>query len=123
MSFCYTPGCKQINLLKLNSFKCELCAASFCTECKQHLHEGLTCDEAKDNVDALFKKYMEENDVRICPNTNCKMPIVRTDGCFRVTCSRCNKSMCFKCPADKMIAYDDYNECYKHLNDAHGGYW
>ena len=51
------------------------------------------------------------------------MPIMRLDGCFRVTCSRCNKSMCFKCDPDKMIAYDDYNDCYKHLNDVHGGYW
>ncbi len=51
------------------------------------------------------------------------MPIQRTDGCFWVTCSRCNKSMCFKCEPAKMIAYNDYNECYKHLNDVHGGYW
>ena len=51
------------------------------------------------------------------------MPIMRLDGCFRVTCSRCNKSMCFKCPGDKMIAYDDYNLCYAHLNEVHGGYW
>jgi hypothetical protein len=51
------------------------------------------------------------------------MPIVRTDGCFRVTCSRCNKSMCFKCDPNKMIAYETSTECYNHLNTAHGGYW
>jgi hypothetical protein len=22
-----------------------------------------------------------------------------------------------------MIAYDHYNDCYKHLTDVHGGYW
>ena len=59
MSFCYTAGCKQINMLKINSFKCDLCAGAYCTECKQRLHDGLTCEEAKEGGDALFKKYME----------------------------------------------------------------
>jgi hypothetical protein len=123
MSFCYNIGCKQINMLKMNSFKCDMCALSYCTECKQNLHPGLTCQEAREGVDALFKKYMEENGVRICPNKDCRMPIVRVDGCFKVLCRRCNTSMCFKCPADKMIAYSNPNECYKHLDVEHGGYF
>ena len=43
MSFCYTAGCKQINMLKLNSFRCDMCAVTYCTECKQNYHPGLTC--------------------------------------------------------------------------------
>lgn len=43
MTFCYTPGCKQINMLGLYNFKCDVCAASFCCQCKQAWHEGLTC--------------------------------------------------------------------------------
>ncbi len=58
MTFCYTPGCKQINMLKLNNFKCDVCAATFCCQCKQPWHEGLTCEEAKLGTDTLFKKYM-----------------------------------------------------------------
>lgn len=79
-------------------------------------HPGITCAEAKLGSDELFLKYMKDNGVRTCPNKLCKIPVDRIDGCYRVTCSRCNKSMCFKCPADKMIAYDDYNLCYAHLN-------
>jgi len=30
MTFCYTPGCKQINMLKLTNFKCDVCGVSFC---------------------------------------------------------------------------------------------
>jgi hypothetical protein len=86
-------------------------------------HPGLTCEQAKEGGDELFKKYMKENAIRQCPNKACKIPVDRIDGCYRVTCSRCNKSMCFKCEPDKMIAYDDYNLCYQHLNDVHGGYW
>ena len=36
-------------------------------------HKGLTCSEAKDDMVGLLKKYMKENDVRICPNPACKM--------------------------------------------------
>ncbi len=38
MTFCYTPGCKQINMLKHDHFKCDKCAASYCLECKQRYH-------------------------------------------------------------------------------------
>ena len=51
------------------------------------------------------------------------MPIQRLDGCYRVTCTRCGKSMCFKCDPDKMTVYDNYNDCYKHLSEVHGSYW
>lgn len=105
MTFCYTPGCKQINMLKLRHYRCDTCAIDYCTDCKQRYHPDLTCEQAKLGSDRLFKKYMQQNGVRTCPNKACKMPIIRTDGCFRVTCSRCNKSMCFKCEPKKMIAY------------------
>lgn len=59
MTFCYTAGCKQINMLKINNFKCDLCAASFCCQCKQAWHEGMTCEEAKLGTDTLFQKYMK----------------------------------------------------------------
>ena len=83
----------------------------------------MTCEEAKHGGDALFKKYMEENGVRQCPNEKCKIPVIRIDGCYRVTCTRCGKSMCFKCEPDKMIAYDNYTDCYNHLSKVHGGYF
>ena len=73
--------------------------------------------------DRYFMKYMRENGVRRCPNENCKMPVFRIDGCYRVTCTRCNTSMCFKCDPDKMEAFPDYNKCYAHLQKVHGGYF
>lgn len=47
----------------------------------------------------------------------------RVDGCYRVTCSRCQQSICWKCPRDKMPIYKTADECYKHLTNEHGGYW
>ena len=86
-------------------------------------HPGISCEEAKKGGDLLFKKYMQENGVRTCPNKSCGIPVIRTDGCYRITCTRCGKSMCFKCDPDKMIVYDTYTECYKHLDEVHGGYF
>lgn len=123
MTFCFTAGCKQINMIKGDHIECDVCLSTYCLECKGRYHPGMTCQQAKEGGDEAFKKYMKENGIRQCPNEKCKIPVIRIDGCYRVTCSRCNKSMCFKCEADKMIAYDNYNDCYKHLNDVHGGYW
>lgn len=72
---------------------------------------------------ALLHKFMEEQDVRICPNPTCMMLIQRIDGCYRVTCSKCQQSICWKCPRDNMPIYKTAEECYKHLTDKHGGYW
>lgn len=38
MTFCYTAGCKQVNMLKLKNFKCDMCAHQYCIECKQDWH-------------------------------------------------------------------------------------
>ena len=56
-------------------------------------------------------------------NPACRMPVVKIDGCDRVTCSRCDISMCFKCPPDKMTPYEDAQDCYDHLDEVHGGYF
>lgn len=64
---------------------------------------------------------MEQNDIRICPNPNCKLPIQKNGGCNRVTCSKCGKSMCWKNKC--MLLFNTANECYAHLNAVHGGYF
>ena len=78
-------------------FKCDSCAQTYCLECKQNYHPGLTCKQAAEGGSQLFEKYLKENNIRRCPNQACKMPIQRLDGCYRVTCTKCGKSMCFKC--------------------------
>lgn len=89
------------------------------------VHPGFNCDQAIEirQTDAYFLKYMVENGIRKCPNANCGMPVVKVDGCNKVLCTRCGKSMCFKCPPELMIAYNTPQEAYDHLNAKHGGYW
>lgn len=83
----------------------------------------MTCAEAKSGGDHLFKKYLEENGIRRCPNKKCQISVIRLDGCYRVTCTTCGISMCFKCPPDKMEVFKDYSDCYAHLEKVHGSYW
>lgn len=67
---------------------------------------------------------MKKNDVRRCPH--CKILIQRIDGCYRVTCTGCKKSICWKNKADGtpcMALFETSSECYSHLTKEHGGYW
>ena len=34
MAFCFTAGCKQINMTKADHFDCDVCLESYCLECK-----------------------------------------------------------------------------------------
>ena len=34
MTFCYTAGCRQINMVKKDHIECDVCLGVFCIECK-----------------------------------------------------------------------------------------
>lgn len=34
LTFCFTAGCKQVNMTKVDHFECDVCLQSYCTECK-----------------------------------------------------------------------------------------
>lgn len=38
MSFCYTAGCKQINIYNGPVYNCDTCKFSYCNKCKVSLH-------------------------------------------------------------------------------------
>jgi len=40
---CYTAGCKQVNFILKDHFKCDECGQSYCLGCKLNYHPGLTC--------------------------------------------------------------------------------
>ena len=97
--------------------------SSFLTQEPSHL--GIKCEDVLEirQSDSYFRKYMAETGGRYCPNKACNMPVVRTDGCYRVTCTRCNISMCFKCKPDEMEPFKSSSDCYAHLDKVHGGYF
>ena len=123
-TFCYTASCPQINIIEGNWFRCRECKKGYCLSCKGNYHPGMSCEENRYGSDRLFKDYMGQIGGRICANKSCRAPIVRIDGCFKVQCSRCKKSMCFKCSQQEMVAYDTCQQAYEHLDKKHGGcFW
>ena len=92
---------------------------------QETVHPGIRCEDVVEyrQGDEYFKNYMIESGARYCANPSCRMPCIRIDGCYRITCSRCDVSMCFKCPADQMTPYKDMQECYDHLDEVHGDYF
>jgi len=35
------------------------------------------------------------NDIQLCPK--CRMPIVKTEGCNKMSCGNCGQLLCFRC--------------------------
>lgn len=105
----------------VNIIQLYLVKKGYCLQCNNQNHPGMTCHEASYGSDRLFNEYMSSIGGRVCANKARKAPIERISGCFKVQCSRCKKRMCFKCPANSMIAYDTPEQTYNHLNKIHGG--
>ncbi|TPX26748.1 hypothetical protein DIZ76_012210 [Coccidioides immitis] len=82
-----------------------------CRSCKGGSHVPKTCDEARKekNIPVRHKieEAMSEAIIRICPNSKCKMPIVKADGCNKLYCTKCRWIMCYVCKKD--ISKDGYH--------------
>ncbi|CAD8143241.1 unnamed protein product [Paramecium pentaurelia] len=126
LTFCYTPDCNNFEEIQTQekSIYCSMCLKQYCCLCKALRHPGLTCEENKIGDQVLLLKLMKEQDIRKCPS--CQALIQRIDGCYRVTCSVCKQSICWKnnkkgVPC--MMVFKTSSECYEHLSKEHGGYW
>ncbi|CAK75656.1 unnamed protein product (macronuclear) [Paramecium tetraurelia] len=124
IAFCLTPNCPIIHFQKIPRYTCKKCQKQYCNSCRTAYHYGQTCREFKAGNEDSINIYMKKNDVRRCPH--CKILIQRIDGCYRVTCTGCKKSICWKNKADGtpcMAIFETSSECYSHLTKEHGGYW
>ena len=121
LKYCTTPDCQQIyrHSREIRILQCPSCFSSICSACDDEAHEGLTCQQRRDQKnpsvqDRLFNGWADEHGKR-CPE--CNSVIEKIDGCNHITC-RCGAHLCWKC--GKTFRAD---EIYGHLNTAHGGYY
>ena len=91
-------------------FRCRMpeCERVSCRLCKRDSHLPLTCKEFK-KEDGVAERHaleeaMTEALIRTCPK--CKVPVLKEDGCNKVTCSRCRCIHCDVCGKD--ISKDAY---------------
>ena len=79
--------------------KCGLCQIIFCKDCGKS-HPGKLCEvEGEEELPPNIKR---------CPK--CRIPTERIDGCFHMTCDRCNVHWCFECNhfTDQADAYSHH---------------
>lgn len=96
-------------------FRCqnEDCQVTSCRLCKLTTHIPKTCEEAKrergDDARHKVEEAMTAALIRTCPKPQCKTPIIKSDGCNKMTCGRCNTMMCYVCRADiTQIGYQHF---------------
>ena len=119
--FCITPDCPMVYTVSSSGerFVCGICSKHICTKCHLEYHNGLTCDmyeSAKKDGDSVLKWLQEDpNNRKKCPK--CDFGIEKIDGCDHMTC-KCGAHICWKC----MEYFATSNDCYGHLQRAHGSF-
>ncbi|KAL7415104.1 hypothetical protein BDY24DRAFT_383722 [Mrakia frigida] len=84
-------------------FNCQACEKVSCRSCKKEEHLPKSCEEmAKDNK-LDHRHHIEEEMtkalIRVCPNTTCKTPALKEQGCNKMTCTACRTVFCYVCSA------------------------
>jgi len=121
LKYCPTPDCQQIYRHSAETciLQCPSCFSSICSGCDGDAHEGMTCEERRDQKDPsvqdrLFNEWANVHGKRC---RECKTVVEKIDGCNNITC-RCGAHLCWMCG---MTFRSD--EIYQHLSSAHGGYF
>ncbi|EIN08821.1 hypothetical protein PUNSTDRAFT_68068, partial [Punctularia strigosozonata HHB-11173 SS5] len=116
--FCPTPECPHVyRTAPPNSepVQCPCCLTHICPSCNVEEHDGVRCEERRENQEKLFEMWASAHDVKKCPG--CKTPIERVSGCHHMTCTVCRTHICWVCsksfPGGKGI--------YDHMHSMHGG--
>ena len=105
--------CPPVNVDR--EFRCCMpeCERTSCRLCKRDSHVPMTCEEFKKEDGVAERHALEEAMtnalIRTCPQ--CKVAVLKEDGCNKVSCSRCG---CVHCD---MCGKDITKDAYAHFSD------
>ncbi|RAH87749.1 hypothetical protein BO86DRAFT_10298 [Aspergillus japonicus CBS 114.51] len=87
------------------------CEVVSCRLCKEKSHLPSSCDEARKDKQLPYRHRVEEalSEALIRPCPTCKVKIVKTDGCNKMTCSKCGTQMCYVCNVKLGATYEHFN--------------
>jgi len=119
----YCPRC-GIGCLEdeSNNAQCPKCSFIFCSLCKEPCHPGKQCITPEDKIKRqqasgrMSEKELARelltirkmfSDIQLCPK--CRMPIIKTEGCNKMSCGNCGQLLCFRCGR----AIDGYDHFWK----------
>lgn len=98
------------------------CGIESCRLCKKVSHIPKTCPEfakesGADSHRRRLEDAMSEALVRKC--NKCKTPFIKTDGCNKITCTKCRNVQCYICSEDCVAGPN--GSSYIHFNDPSRG--
>ncbi|KAK1215215.1 hypothetical protein PQX77_022188 [Marasmius sp. AFHP31] len=118
--YCKTPDCKQIyrSSLAEGARQCPSCLALVCMKCHEEGHDGMTCEERRNQIDPaeqdrLNSEWAKGAGVKRCPS--CQVWIEKTEGCNHMSC-KCGAHICWVC-----MGTFEAQTIYGHMSRAHGG--
>ncbi|CAN6276786.1 unnamed protein product [Urochloa humidicola] len=108
-----------------NDAECPKCSFIFCSLCKEPCHPAKQCITPEEKIKRqqasgkMSEKEMARelltirklfSDIQLCPK--CKMPIIKTEGCNKMSCGNCGQLLCFRC-GRAITGYDHFwkEEC------------
>ncbi|KAH7322123.1 hypothetical protein B0J17DRAFT_684297 [Rhizoctonia solani] len=124
---CTNPHCNrgQIHQEGASSplVTCHYCHAHFCFTHRVAWHNRLTCGEydalaVREGQNHASEEYIGKHAKR-CPNSNCRRPIEKVNGCDHMTCRRpggCGHEFCWVCLADYGLICEQGN--HRHNSDC-----
>jgi len=92
-------------------FNCQGCKKQTCILCEQPAHPNQPCPKKETITEEARRKAMEEEltkaRLRKCP---CGTEFIKTEGCNKIICNKCQTTMCYVCHATK-IDYGHFCSC------------
>ncbi|KAL7508679.1 hypothetical protein ACHAXN_005771 [Cyclotella atomus] len=113
-------GCGHIGFIEQNFpwIVCPNCDRQYCTKCNEIVHYGKTCEEIRmEKAQSKDPKHRAHEAMslackRFCPH--CNQEFMKSDGCNKITCSKCKLKSCYIC-GDKIADYSHF--CNHRRND------
>ncbi|TKW06273.1 hypothetical protein SEVIR_7G232100v4 [Setaria viridis] len=123
----YCPRC-GIGCLEdeSNDAECPKCSFIFCSLCKEPCHPAKQCITPEEKIKRqqasgkmsqkemvqellTIRKMFSDILIQLCPK--CQMPIIKSEGCNKMSCGNCGQLLCFRC-GRAISGYDHFrNEC------------
>ncbi|KAI0127143.1 hypothetical protein BJ170DRAFT_624431 [Xylariales sp. AK1849] len=82
--------------------ECSECSFAMCYTCQSPWHAHLTCSQYASQREESFtetRSWLAQH-TKPCPGQGCGVQVLKGDGCFHMTCSRCRSEFCWECLAD-----------------------
>jgi IBR domain, a half RING-finger domain len=101
--FCdYQAVCAPVDIDTLFECLSPNCEKVSCRKCKEESHVPRTCEEAKKDKGLSARHAVEEarSEAMMRPCPRCKVKIIKSTGCNKMTCSNCRAVMCYVCKKD-----------------------